>query len=63
MQGVSEVLLYLTPLVQQGNLVEQLEDVIDDKFSNEVSCICNVALFPNSELRPMPRLSPAFFCK
>ena len=37
MQGVAQLLRYLTPLVQQGNLVEQLEDVVDDKFGNEVS--------------------------
>lgn len=38
MQGVAQLLRHLTPLVQQGNLVEQLGDVIDDKYSNEVSC-------------------------
>jgi len=38
MQGVAQLLRHLTPLVQQGNLVEQLEDVIDDKYTNEVSC-------------------------
>ena len=36
MQGVVQLLRHLTPLVQQGNLVEQLEDVIDDKTTNEV---------------------------
>lgn len=36
-QGVAQLLCHLTPLVQQGNLVEQLEDVIDDKTKNEVS--------------------------
>ena len=34
---MGELLRHLTPLVQQGNLVEQLEDVIDDKTTNEVS--------------------------
>ena len=38
MQGVAQLLRHLTPLVQQGNLVEQLEDLIDDKYTNEVSC-------------------------
>ena len=34
---MTQLLRHLTPLVQQGNLVEQLEDVIDDKIRNEVS--------------------------
>ena len=38
-QGVAQLLQHLTPLVQQGNLVEQLEDVIDDKTTNEVSVL------------------------
>ena len=38
MQGMSQLLRHLEPLVQQGNLVEQLEDVIEDKTANEVSC-------------------------
>ena len=37
LQGVAQLLRNLTPLVQQGNLREQLEDVIDDKYTNEVS--------------------------
>lgn len=35
-QGVAQLLQHLSPLVQHGNLVEQLEDVIDDKTANEV---------------------------
>lgn len=37
LQGVAQLLRNLTPLVQQGNLREQLEDVIEDKYTNEVS--------------------------
>ena len=33
---MAQLLGHLTPLVQQGNLVEQLEDVIEDKTTNEV---------------------------
>ena len=36
-QGVLQLLRHLTPLVQQGNLLEQMEDLIDDRFGNEVT--------------------------
>ena len=36
-QGVAQLLRCLTPLVQQGNLLEQIEDLEQDKLNNEVS--------------------------
>lgn len=35
-QGVAQLLGYLTPLVQQGNLLDQIEDLEQDKLNNEV---------------------------
>lgn len=36
-QGVIQLLRHLTPLVQQGNLLEQMEDLVEDRFGNEVT--------------------------
>ena len=45
-QGMTQLLQHLTALVQQGNLVEQLEDVVDDKITNEVKDLIFLYLHP-----------------
>ena len=47
-QGVTQLLRHLTPLVQQGNLLEQVEDLVEDRTGTEVRCTPSIVVLSAS---------------